>query len=733
MATERQSPDALLENTGLTGTVSAIQDDPDSPDGSWLTTASNTATVARVSFPTPTGNPTVGAGVQEFRVLVRKTNQSTNPTCTVALYENNTSLATIVSSTTISTTAGIVLSGTWNANLLSTADGSLVECRVVGTVGGGTPSNRASVEVGAIEWNVVYDVPVSSARGYAQAQADIKAVGQGYAQSNADIKATSYGLAQSQADILQTYNQWAQAQAKIATAGGGGGALAVVQTNSGVATTGNPSTASWTPTDGNLLIAGVLTRSTGITASLSGNGQTWNAAPHGDKAGDRAQDRLQVFYCIASSSSAGTITATLTGNVNPASILAIEISGADSIEADSITGTGGTDNANLSGSVTTLTDNAWIVGVLQQRVRTITLDGSLTSDIEDIDSGGPAGSNIIGTIAHKAVSPAGSATVSGTLNNTADWVVWTAAIKPSAGGPPTPTTRYAFAQAQADIKQIGQGFAQANSDIKATSNGYGQTQADIKATSRGYGQSQADIKATSRGYGQSQADIKATSRGYGQTQADIKAVGYGLGQALAQIKGAIQVFGQAQADIRAIGRAFAQAMADIKAVGRGSGQSQARIVQTARGYGQAQADVKAVSVGSGQAQADIKAVARGFGQSLADIKALGRGFGQSNALIFRTARGFAQSQALIKTIVVVTGQAQALIKTTTRHFGQALAVIVRTHQVFGQARTFLAVGPDIHLKLTDRHSTTIEFVDDSIHLTLLSRGLLLTLTDREGE
>lgn len=33
---ERWAPDAILAQTGLTGVVTAIQDDPDSPDGSWL-------------------------------------------------------------------------------------------------------------------------------------------------------------------------------------------------------------------------------------------------------------------------------------------------------------------------------------------------------------------------------------------------------------------------------------------------------------------------------------------------------------------------------------------------------------------------------------------------------------------------------------------------------------------------------------------------------------------------
>ena len=34
--TQRFAPDAILAQTGLTGVVAAIQDDPDSPDGSWL-------------------------------------------------------------------------------------------------------------------------------------------------------------------------------------------------------------------------------------------------------------------------------------------------------------------------------------------------------------------------------------------------------------------------------------------------------------------------------------------------------------------------------------------------------------------------------------------------------------------------------------------------------------------------------------------------------------------------
>ena len=233
---EREAPDTLAVQTNLTGSVTDIDDDPDSPDGLWLT-ASGSST-ARVTFPTPTGSPTVGAGLQNFRVLlrknatgpsggggqnlapdgsvftltnlsgvfgdvgedpdspdanwltapgnnnntdvrasfgtpttaptgtqtfrawVRKTNHSTNPTAVVELYETGGALlATVVASTTITSITGQMLTGTFAASLLGTADGSAVEMRIAGTVGGGNPSNRASVEVGTMQWQEAYALP----------------------------------------------------------------------------------------------------------------------------------------------------------------------------------------------------------------------------------------------------------------------------------------------------------------------------------------------------------------------------------------------------------------------------------------------------------------------------------------------------------------------------------------------------------------------------------------------
>jgi len=155
MATERQAPDAILELSNLSGTVSEIQDDPDDPDSNWLDASENNVdTVARVSFATPTGPPTVGSNLQEFRVLVRKYGGTGTPTARIELYEDG---SLIRAGSDIDVTTEQVISFLWNANELGTSDGSLVECRVFGDAVGGAPSTRATVEVGAIEWNVTYD------------------------------------------------------------------------------------------------------------------------------------------------------------------------------------------------------------------------------------------------------------------------------------------------------------------------------------------------------------------------------------------------------------------------------------------------------------------------------------------------------------------------------------------------------------------------------------------------
>lgn len=63
-------PDALLVQTGLSGTVASIQDSPTSPDGSWLTPTGGAVNL-RMSFEDPRYTLRANAGDQIIRVLIK--------------------------------------------------------------------------------------------------------------------------------------------------------------------------------------------------------------------------------------------------------------------------------------------------------------------------------------------------------------------------------------------------------------------------------------------------------------------------------------------------------------------------------------------------------------------------------------------------------------------------------------------------------------------------------------
>ena len=165
MATERLEPDVLIANSGWSGTpvVGDIQDDPDTktwPAADPLRAANNnTSTSIHCSFPSPTGNLTVGADLQEFRVLLRPfdSGQTGHPDWRIELWQNNV-LVRAGTDTQILTDAGdTVVAFTWNANELTTDPGGVqVEIKVFGTKTGGSPGTRNTVDIGAVEWNVDY-------------------------------------------------------------------------------------------------------------------------------------------------------------------------------------------------------------------------------------------------------------------------------------------------------------------------------------------------------------------------------------------------------------------------------------------------------------------------------------------------------------------------------------------------------------------------------------------------
>lgn len=150
---ERLAPQAILVLVNLTGTVSEIQDDPDSADANWLDAISDgNDTDVRVSFPSPSAPLLIGSGLQEFRVLLRATGGGDDPIATLFLYEAGI-LRVTGTPVPIPSTTGQVVSFTWDAVLLLDPTGAGVECRVNGLAQGGFLDPEDTVEVGAIEWN----------------------------------------------------------------------------------------------------------------------------------------------------------------------------------------------------------------------------------------------------------------------------------------------------------------------------------------------------------------------------------------------------------------------------------------------------------------------------------------------------------------------------------------------------------------------------------------------------
>lgn len=229
MAVERQAPDALLSSANYSSlAVADIEDDPDSPDGLWGTWDGNGSTDCRVSFPTPSGAPITGAGLQEFKAWIRKTSSGGNAApWSLELWESGAQVSVLATGTATSLT-GEMASGTWDSTSLGTADGSAVELLLLQTNGGGGgPSNRRGVEVGAVEWNAdiasIGDI-VATADGTSTVTAAIDAIGG--ISGTAGGSATTTGTVEAAGAIGGTSGGLATASAIVGGIGAIGGQAA---------------------------------------------------------------------------------------------------------------------------------------------------------------------------------------------------------------------------------------------------------------------------------------------------------------------------------------------------------------------------------------------------------------------------------------------------------------------------------------------------------------------------
>jgi len=161
MAIENKLATSLQIGTNYTApSIADVDDDPDSPDGNWLVWDGAGNTTVRALIADPTSNPAVGVDLQEFRVQIRKSASGGNdPGWSLELWElissTYTQVSVLATGTTTTLNPGEVISGKWNANLLTDPDGSEVLIALIQTSGAtGNPSNQRGVEVGAFKWIV---------------------------------------------------------------------------------------------------------------------------------------------------------------------------------------------------------------------------------------------------------------------------------------------------------------------------------------------------------------------------------------------------------------------------------------------------------------------------------------------------------------------------------------------------------------------------------------------------
>jgi hypothetical protein len=150
-------PTSLITSAGFTSIALAnIDEDPDSPDALWAVASSNNiATSARLGFATPPGNP---SGVQTFKAWVRKNSASGTgtPTARLDLYQNGSLVAT-GTAVNITSLTGQLITQTFDlaTTPLPDSSGANVQILFNGITSGGGPSVRASVDLGAANWDIV--------------------------------------------------------------------------------------------------------------------------------------------------------------------------------------------------------------------------------------------------------------------------------------------------------------------------------------------------------------------------------------------------------------------------------------------------------------------------------------------------------------------------------------------------------------------------------------------------
>jgi hypothetical protein len=216
-------------------------------------------------------------------------------------------------------------------------------------------------------------------------------------------------------------------------------AIALTAITSAGVTTGNIVTASVDPAANELWCVFMLTRNNTVVPSIAGTGLTWTLHTS-------VQNTQKVFKAYlwrglsTSDPAAGAITITLTGNTKVALATVWKATGVDTsgtngdgaIEALAVDAGPFVDNRNMKVTITTLTNNAVVVGMGASRNRTFTTPaGETTLTINN--TAGSGGDTCSTAIWYEAAAVANNVTIGddNDLSSAHDWAIFAVSLKSS--------------------------------------------------------------------------------------------------------------------------------------------------------------------------------------------------------------------------------------------------------------------------------------------------------------
>lgn len=223
-------------------------------------------------------------------------------------------------------------------------------------------------------------------------------------------------------------------------------AFSIVASTTGAVTTGNCTLTSWTPVTGESLWLFLAARSTAITPTVSGNGQTFTSIV--DVPSAQSQFRLWSWYVASAvSPTSGSIVATLTGNTTPVVAACVRVTGHhESTPLDQFATDSGppVDDDDMVSSITVAADNALILAWGSYRLGLMNaLGAGETSIVDDLSDGGGGGNATTASLWYEIAGSAGSYELGAqnSLNSARDWSMIMVSIAPSAGATGQPAAK----------------------------------------------------------------------------------------------------------------------------------------------------------------------------------------------------------------------------------------------------------------------------------------------------